>query len=221
MTSRCIVNVATGDYVPLQKRLVESLRGWPGALRLWEGSLPEGSPSHEEDPYAFKLYALAEAGASHRYLLWLDSPVVAAGDTGPLWKRIERDGHLFVASKDRLGNWASDECLAAFGLTREAALGLPLMNGSCMGLDLGNARARRWFEELWGACRRGLFRGPYLSDQAPPDVRARKPGKPAGFVSRDPRCWGHRHDEAVGSCLAHLHGLSIEPPAPPFPLLLP
>ena len=208
---RCVVNVATGRYAPLQARLVGSLRaaGWPGGLLTWT-DLPPGSPTHDDAPYGFKVFALREAERrGHRSILWLDAPCVETRPLDPVFDRIEKEGHLFVTGGERLGNWASDECLAASTLPRDEAMELPLLNGTFIGLDLSNERSRRWLDELQRSCERGLFRGPWLSDHAPAEVRARKPGKAAGFVSNDPRCWGHRHDEAVGSALAHRLGLAI------------
>jgi hypothetical protein len=187
--------------------------GWRGGLEV-STRIPPGCPSHEEAPYGFKLAAIRQAErGGFRTLLWLDSPCVAAGSVDPIFDRIEKEGHLLVTSGERLGNWSSDECLAAFGLSRDQAMSLPLLNGTFLGLDLASERTRRWLDALERACRDGLFRGAYLSDHAPADVRARKPGKPVGFVSPDPRCWGHRHDEAVGSALAHALELAISAPA--------
>jgi hypothetical protein len=209
------VNVATGPYAPLQARQVGSLRatGWSGGLLTWT-QLPPGSPTHEDAPYGFKIFALREAERrGHTTILWLDAPCVATRPLDPLFDRTEREGHLFVTGGERLGHWASDECLGASGLTRDRAMELPLLNGTLIGLDLSNGRSREWLDLLQRSCERGLFRGPWLSDQAPAEVRARKPGKPVGFVSVDPRCWGHRHDEAVGSALAHRLGMAISPQA--------
>ena len=217
--TRCIVNVATGFYVPLQRRLSSSLdaAGWRQGRVLWTDRLPPGSPPHAEAPYAFKLHAIRAAfAAGHRSVLWLDAPCIVTRALTPVFEAIERDGHLLVSSGGRLGNWASDGCLSAHGLTRDAAMAVELMNGALIGLDLANARASRWFEELWLACEQGLFAGAYLTEHAPPAVRARKPGKPAGFVSPDPRCWGHGHDESAGSCLAHRLGLPLTVPGPLF-----
>ena len=187
--------------------------GWKGGLEV-STRIPPGCPSHEEAPYGFKLAAIRQAERrGFRTLLWLDSPCVAAGPLDGVFDRIEQEGHLLVTSGERLGNWSSDECLAAFGLSRDLAMTLPLLNGTFIGLDLSSPKTRQWLDDLEGACREGLFRGAYLSDHAPPEVRARKPGKPVGFVSKDPRCWGHRHDEAVGSALAHVLSLPISTPS--------
>ncbi len=209
---RCILNVATGRFVELQARLLGSLE----AVRcseerlVWTDALPPGSPAHAEVPYGFKLYAIREAQRRGRTsVLWLDSPCVAVAPLDPLFDRVERDGHLLVSSGERLGNWASDDCLASFGLTRDFALGLPLLNGTYIGLDLTKERPREWLEEMIRCAGRGLFSGPYLTGHAPEEVRAARPHKSVGQVSKDPRCWGHRHDEAVGSALAHKLGLAI------------
>lgn len=204
---RCILNVATGRYAPLQERLVRSLvdAGYADGLLTWT-DFPPGSPTHEDTPYAFKLFAIREAERrGYTSVLWLDAPCTAAGPVAPLFERIERDGHLFVTGGERLGRWASDACLEAFGLSRDAALELPLLNGTFLGLALPSP----WLDELQR--RLDLLRGPWLSEHAPPDVRARKPERSIGFVSRDPRAWGHRHDEAVGSGIAHRLGMAISP----------
>lgn len=209
--SRRILSVATGAYVPLQERLLASLRavGWAD-VSAWTDALPPGSPPHAEVPYGFKLAAIREAGSGGATsLLWLDSPVRAAGDPAAVFERIEREGHLFVTAGDRLGNWASDACLAAFGLSRDAAMELPLLNGTFIGLDLKNPAARAWLDAMETAAARGLFAGPYFTRHAPDEIRARKSGKAVGEASSDPRCWGHRHDEAVGSCLAWKSGMAI------------
>ena len=206
---RCVLNVATGRYAPLQQRLVESLAatGWRDGLLAWT-TLPPGSPAHADDPYGFKVFAIREAERQgYRSVLWLDAPCLAAGPLPPLFERIERDGHLFVTGGEKLGRWASDACLDAFGLTRDEAMELPLLNGTFIGLTLPHP----WLDELQRRLEQGLFRGPWLSEHAPADVRAKKPGRETGFVSKDPRAWGHRHDEAVGSCIAHRKGLAISP----------
>lgn len=212
---RLVVNVATHGYVPLQQGLARSLAavGYPPeGVRLWTDRLPPESPPHAEAPYAFKLFAFREAArAGAATVLWVDSPCRFTSPPDALFERIEREGHLLVAGDERLGHWASDECLAAYGLTRDQALELPLMNGSLIGLDLAHPRSRAWLDELFAALGRGLFAGPYFTEHAPAALRARKPGKPVGFVSPDPRCWGHRHDEAVGTCAARRLGLSLVP----------
>src|SRR5258708_9418804 len=141
---RAILNVATGPYVALQERLVKSLEcvGWNGGLLTWTNELPPGSPSHELAPYGFKLYAISEAlKKGYASMLWLDAPCVASKPPAPVFEKIERDGHCFVSGDERLGNWASDDCLAAFGIPRAAALSLSLLYGAFSGLALAHSAA--------------------------------------------------------------------------------
>jgi hypothetical protein len=219
---RCIVTVATEGYVGLQRRLLDSLAGWRGRMLAWTGALPPGSPSHEEEPYAFKLFAFREAAAAGcASVLWLDSPCVAAGSLDPVFDRLEREGHLLVSAGEPLGRWSNDACLRAYGLTRSEAMDVPLMHGSFVGLDLSRPSSRAWLDGMFAALARGLFRGPYFSTHAPAEVVARRPGKPRGPLGPDRRCWGHRHDEAVGSGLALRLGLSLSPRATLSALTLP
>jgi hypothetical protein len=205
--------------VPLQQRLLESLRGqgWPGGVLTWTDRLPPGSPGHDAAPYGFKLYAIAEAlKAGFGSILWLDAPCIAARPLDPAFEAIERAGHAFVAGGERLGNWASDDCLRAFGIGRDAAMNLAILNGAFIGLDLEHTRSREWYRRIVQQCEAGLFKGAALTEHAPADVRARNVDKDTGHLSDDPRCWGHRHDEAVGSCLAHLLGMELKPPGELF-----
>jgi hypothetical protein len=211
---RCILNVATGRYVPLQKRLVKSLSQieWSGGVLAWTDALPPGSPRHEDAPYGFKLHAIAAAlQTGMPSVLWLDAPCVVTRALDPVFEKIERDGHCFVSGDEKLGNWASDDCLAAFGITRDQAMTMSLLNGAFMGLDLEHARTREWYRRISQQCEVGLFKGAALTEHAPAHVRARNVDKDTGPLSDDPRCWGHRHDEAVGSCLAHLLGMEFSP----------
>jgi hypothetical protein len=206
--SRLVLSVATGPYVALQARMLASVRGVD--VLSWADAWPPGSPSHAEVPYGFKLHAMVEArrrGATS--LLWLDAPVVVNGDIGRVFARIEAEGHFFPSSGERLGNWVRDEALAAFGMSRDAALELPMLHGTCIGLELGRRGA--WLEAMLEAAAKGLLNGPYFTPNAPAEQRTRKPGKPTAAISADPRVWGHRHDEAIGSLLAHRMGMSIAP----------
>jgi hypothetical protein len=205
--------VATGRYVPLQQRLNESLSrtGW-GALLSWTDRLPPGSPSHDDAPYGFKLYAIADAlNRGFTSVLWLDAPCVAVQPVHAVFWAMERHGHVFISGGEKLGNWASDACLAAFGIPRDAAMEMPLLNGAFIGLDLESLQTLEWHRRMVESCEAGLFKGAALTEHAPPDVRARNVDKDTGHLSDDPRCWGHRHDEAVGSCLAHQMGMEFTP----------
>lgn len=93
MSTRTIVNVATGRYIAGQQRLLGWCMEHGEELRYWD-HIPEDWPTHQDIPYAFKAFALRDAerhGATT--LLWMDASVVPIADLTPLWDQIERDGY--------------------------------------------------------------------------------------------------------------------------------
>ena len=93
MSARYIVSVATGGYVPLQERLMESLRsaGYRDAVIRWTNELPPGSPSHEDVPYGFKVFAIQEAfRRGHTSILWLSTCPWVSSPTAPSPSQIVR-----------------------------------------------------------------------------------------------------------------------------------
>lgn len=212
MKKRCIVNVATGNYVRFQHRLMATLTGvgCDDVRLFWSDSYPAGSPTHQEDPYAFKLFAIEEA-IEHGYtsIIWVDTSVEFLKPLEPLWEEIEREGHFMIIGGDKLFNWTNDGVLNAFGMTRDELQEKQwqLIGGTIYGFDVTNPRTREFLDEWFKLFRQGMFRGSYINEGANIDgaksLTKNSGPKPVGKVSDDPRCWGHRHDETVGSFLAY------------------
>jgi hypothetical protein len=182
---------------------------------LWQ-EYPPGSPTHEEAPYGFKLFALKDARErGYTTLLWLDSYCRFSRHPQPLFDHIERQGHWFIHgdSGDTVGKWTSDKALELFGITRDQGFEGPLLlAGSVYGLDLTNPRTQEFFRRWMELLELGAFAGPYLNDG--PNLAAARAGlghRPIGVASKDPRCWGHRHDEVAAGFLAWKMGLVTEP----------
>ena len=160
---RCVVSLATDHrrFPEALARLRESLeRHAPGVPVLaWEhGELPPGSPVHEDVPFAFKPFALAEARRrGFDTLLWMDAACVAVRSLEPVFDRIESRGHvLFRNGTRRVGEWAAPHALAALGVSREEAMEMPELNAAALGLRSGHPFLDQWLEEA----RRGTaFRG--------------------------------------------------------------
>jgi len=177
----------------------------PDAWKLWYESLPANCPPHEESQYAFKIYALLRAVEGFQYILWMDATFQPTASIEPLWERIRADGWYVAAQGAELGNWVSDAALNLFGISRDAAMEIPLVYSGLVGLDLrhslGNEIWRRWKE--WHDA--GAFNGPHRNlPGAPMAVWGEKW---TGHCSLDPRCEGHRHDEAALSFVLHSMGL--------------
>jgi len=76
-TANVILNVASGRWFPVaQDRLIASLAHVcePSDTCIWRNSYPPGSPTHEENPYVFKIHAFRQAiRLGYSRALWLDS----------------------------------------------------------------------------------------------------------------------------------------------------
>ncbi len=211
-----ILSLATegGPYLRQLERLGHSVAAtrFDGEVKFWtDGVLPPGCPPHLESPFAFKPFAFAEIQRrGGDAALWLDAACLAVRPLGGLFAQIERDGYLLFANGSRrVGEWASDEAIARFDVSRDAALTMPEVNAAVIGLALQHPVGMAFLTEWLTAAREGVaFRG----------VRARYRGKRdyldvkwnhRGRASSDPRVLGHRHDQTIAGLLAHRLGMTL------------
>jgi hypothetical protein len=210
------VSLATDhkQYPAALSRLEASLRaaGFDGQLICWRGgNLPVGAPDHATVPFAFKPCGLAEARRRGcRILLWLDASCVVVRPIRPLLERIARTGYLLFANQDlRLGAWASDVALDAFGLDRDRAMDIPEINAAVIGIDAGDRVGGEFLDRWLAAAEAGVaFRGVVEPLRGSDDYRDVKWNR-GGRVSADPRVRGHRHDQTVAGILAHQLGMEL------------
>ncbi len=199
MSTRCIVNVGVGGWYPKgSARLRESLKevGEKSSQLIYVDRLPSGSPTHAQNMYTFKAYALKQAieTFSHRYVLWLDSSIYAVRDLAPVWERIEREGYYFVDNGFNLAQTASNRLLNGFGITRDEAEQMPEITTCCFGFDAQSDKGLALMGQFMRAAEQGLFNGSRVYD--PND-------------SEDPRFLFCRHDQSALSLIADL--LSMPP----------
>jgi hypothetical protein len=196
----CIINVAVGPashYVDWQRRLAESLdaQNFRGKRMFWTDCLPPASPTHEESPYAFKPYAFEaarEAGCTQ--ILWCDSAIWARRPLDRACETLKNQGYLLFYNGYLCGNWCTDAALAQQGLSRDEAMAIPDFTGCCMGLDLESPIAVEFLRQWKAAADDGIsFVGDWKND--------------GGQCSPDKRCHGHRHDQVIGSIIAHRLGM--------------
>lgn len=212
---RVIVNFAKGHAYPAgQRRLEESLArvGYTGDVAFFNEYLP-GWPKHEDDPYAFKVYAVDHVIArGYTSVLWLDSRAWAVRSVEPFFEEMEDRGHYLMHGNAWMDARCTDACLARSGLTRDDAASVHMLGGSIYGFDLRNDRTRAFIDEWRAWQRAGLFKGPAINEANPEPLRsAGYGGRPMGFVSTDPRVVGHSHDEACASFIAHRLGMASVP----------
>lgn len=196
-----ICNVAFGAWHPEgQARLERSIAAWaPAAERLFYDRLPDGCPEHHAGaaPYAFKAWALrdaADAGAD--VVIWCDASYWLVRPLDDLLAYVAREGVWFHGPDNDLGAWTNDRALAAFGLTRDRALGLPMILAGGFALDMRRETGRRFLDRYQRAAESGLFAGHWFNRPDTPE-------------SPDPRCLGHRHDQSVASLLIWQMGLPM------------
>lgn len=153
--------------------------------------------------YCLKPLALAHIAKQCNLALLLDASVVALKPLDPLWAHIEKHGYYLGESGFSCGQWTSDEMLEAFKITRDEVIAVPQPASGIVGLDLRRATGKN-VVEAWVRSRH-LFPGHHSNINA--ENRAYS-YRNEGFVSKDPRCLGHRHDQAALGLIAHQLGLT-------------
>lgn len=174
---RCIVNFATAQYYPGQMRLAASVPGED--ILLFNEK--DGFPRHEDNPYAFKIYAIEEAvRQGYDQVLFFDASVYAVKPLQPVWDWLTEKGIFLEEAGHYCGSWSNDRALEYFGITRDQAMKMPMFSAGYMGLDFRNPISIEFFAEWKEAMLNGIFKGSWKD---------------------------HRHDMAAGSIIANKRGL--------------
>lgn len=196
----CIINFAKGAWYPAgQQRLVRSLRdvGYDGDVLTFNEEAQVRAPSHQSQPYAFKIGAFnLAASLGYRSILWCDAAVFAIKPITPIFDHIAQHGHILFQSGFYCSQWTSDVCLKACGISRDEASRMLMYMACCMGLSLDHARSVEFLRRLTERAADGVsLPGAWRNDNHE--------------VSSDLRCSGHRHDQSIGSILAAQMGMDV------------
>lgn len=167
-------------------RLGESLREhFEGDFLGFIGESSVGAPLHTENPYAFKVFAIARAiELGYTEILWLDTSVVAVANLEPVFKEIAENGYIMQEAGWMVGRWCNDFTLEYFGTNRETAMQMPMYgNAGLLGLNFNSQIAcsffKRWVESMENNC----FKGSWDN---------------------------HRHDMSAGSIIANKLGMKYK-----------
>lgn len=200
MIRRALLSVACGQWYPQgQQRLFDSLeeKCCNDTRLFWRDQYPPGSPQHDASPYAFKPYAFKRARElGFQQALWLDASCWLRKPLDDIWARIDEDGYYLEPDGNYVGEWISDNALTLLGLNRDETMGMPLIEGKCIGLDFSEVGSA-FLDEWLRIADAGGFQGAWTNE--------------SGQVSSDPRCRGHRHDIACGSPIADSFGMRLQP----------
>ena len=199
----CILNVADGEFRGAQERLKESLlgaAGYRGDLQLWTDTFPPGSPTQDQSPMAFKPFAFQHAFTQgYDVALWLDASMIAVRSVTPLLARAASVGVYLWGNGASCGEWASDDILERFDISRERSFQVEEIVSCVVGISNRHPTGRQFLAEWLERARDGSsFRG------VPPGQHWSSSRTNAdGQVSRDPRVKGHRWDQTAASLIAH------------------
>lgn len=197
--SNVIICAGIGAWHPQGvERLEQSLKdqGWQGSVLTWKDEYPPGSPTHQENPYAFKVFAFEEARRQgFRNILWCDSSVWAVKNPEPIFSIIQNQGYYLWDSGHWCDTWINDPCLAHFGLTREQAHSIRMISANIMGFDFDMPLTNVFMERWRKACDLGMFKGPWTKQAGDPE---------------QPPYLGHRHDQSCASLIAHQLDMNLD-----------
>ena len=155
--SRCIVSAGLGWHY---RRLLHSTETHCAVhcrdtWRLMFDVLPLGCPSHAEKHYAFKIAALRiPINAGFRGIVWMDATYAPVASIESLWEHVDEHGWYASSGGSTLGEYASDAVLAIYGISRDAAMDIPLAASGLVGLNMHNDTARQIWDGWSGSAAR-------------------------------------------------------------------
>lgn len=195
------VNVATsGYYKQAAEDLVVSIQTYCPDAALFSFSRFEdfGSPTHADNPYAFKLYAIKHVrNLGYDVIIWCDSPVRLTRPIDEWIAEVEKVGVYLQQDGWTIGQWANDKALDWFKVSRDDVMKVPNCYATLMGLDFRQPITRAYFSLWWKAMEQGLFTGQWKNDRQ--------------TESADPRCLGHRHDQTCAELTCYTLGIPFQP----------
>jgi hypothetical protein len=186
-----------GWYAAGQDRLKNSLihHGYAGDFLFYRNEYPPYSPTHEENPYAFKIYGIREAiRLGYKTIIQIDCSFWSIRNPMPLFDIIIDKGVFAFRSGYNCAETCPDNLLADVGITRDEAEQIPETATGIVGLHMDNPDAKKVFEYWEDFCDRGLFINNRVHDLAD---------------SSDPRFKHGRQDQSAFSMALYKAGVNI------------
>jgi hypothetical protein len=158
-----------------------------------------GSPRHQDNPYAFKVYAIeAVRSKGYEVVIWCDSILNPVRSLDSIIPEIEKVGVYLPEDGWKTGMYANDNCLQYFGVTRNQAMEISAIWACFMAFDFKNPVTHEFIRRWKKACLEGAFAGKTFNND--------------GSQSADPRCRGHRHDQSCAELISHQMGIPLSRP---------
>lgn len=185
---KAIVSLANkrGNYIKGLARLSESLRdNFDGDFLGYTSERQVGAPLHQDNPYAFKVYAIRKAiEAGYTQVLWLDASCFAIKNVQPIFDVIESEGYIMQEAGHMVGDWCDEGALDYFNLQRCDAMKMPMYgNAGFLGLNFESPNGIEFFKQWEQSALDGVFKGSWAN---------------------------HRHDMTCGSIIANRLGMKYK-----------
>jgi len=138
----CIISAGIGGwYAQGVSRLERSLmfHGYAGQVLTWKDEYPEGCPTHEENPYAVKIFAFNEAfNRGYKCVMWLDASLWAIKNPHHIFDIINDNGIFAFRSGYNCAQTCTDNLLYYAGFSRDEAEQLPEIASGMVGINIDN-----------------------------------------------------------------------------------
>jgi len=169
-----VVNFSTKEYSRGQQRLSNSLNGYKKLMLNDYTAI--GSPTHQQSPYEFKVWAIEAAAKFDPIVLWMDSSMYVKGDLSKIEDIILEEGYFMEEAGHYVKTWCNDHCRKTLNFNCQGDEEDYLMfSAGLLGLNMEDYTASLWFESWKQSALRGCFKGDWKD---------------------------HRHDMTAGSILA-------------------
>jgi hypothetical protein len=191
-----VVCFANGRYKPFGPRLANSIHNQNPEIPVfvYDDFSQIGSPSHNDEPYAFKMYAIETVRAKgFDIVLWCDSVLQLTQPLDSLITEVEQVGVYLAEDGPHCTVFANDKSLAYYGVTRDQTV--PSIWACFMGFDFRHPRTQEFLSRWREALQTGLFRGSHFNNTQ--------------SESKDPKCKGHRHDQTCAELIAYKYGFPL------------
>lgn len=157
---RCVVNLSTHQFWSGQQRLKTAMISQTPDFIHFTSESQVGSPTHTDNPYAFKIYAIERARAlGYDQILWVDSSVYPVKDITPVFDWLTEKGIFLEEAGHYAGQWANQNALNYFGVTKDEAMKMPMFSAGYCGFDFRNPISQEFFAEWKEAMLNGIFKG--------------------------------------------------------------
>jgi hypothetical protein len=200
---RCIISLADGAnkaYKNGHARLIGACqKHFSGKLILINDYNKIGSPSHEQNPYAFKIYCIEYAySLGYDTVLYLDSSLYPIKNCDAVFDYIEANGHLMQEAGHWWRTWTNNAAKEYFKPTDEELEKQTLYSAGFTGLSFKNERSVQFFNQWKQSMLDGIFKGVWQKKHRASDF------------TNCPGAEGHRHDMTCASIIATRLGMKFE-----------